>query len=119
MDNEGRACIGLNFWASWCVPCREEMPALERAYQLYQEQGLVVLGINQLYVDDLAAAQAFVTELQLTFLNVADESGQVSERLYRVVGLPTSVFITPDGEIAHVQIGQMTDRQIDSYSSYQ
>ncbi len=114
-DYAGKPVI-LNFWASWCAPCRDEMPALERAFQQYQEQGLVVLGINQLYIDDLEAAQAFVTELQLTFSNVADETGQVSERRYRVIGLPTSVFITPEGEIAHVQIGQMTDRQIDDYS---
>ena len=65
-DYAGQPVI-LNFWASWCVPCRDEMPALERAYQQYREQGLVVLGINQLYVDDLDAAQAFVRELQLTF----------------------------------------------------
>ncbi len=114
-DYVGQPVI-LNFWASWCVPCRDEMPALERAYQQYQDQGLVVLGINQLYIDDLEAAQAFVRELQLTFANAADETGQVSERQYQVVGLPTSVFITPNGEIAHVQIGQMTDTQIDNYS---
>lgn len=114
-DYAGQPVI-LNFWASWCVPCRDEMQALERAYQQYREQGLVVLGINQLYVDDLDAAQAFVRELQLTFANAADETGQVSERRYQVVGLPTSVFITPSGEITHVQIGQMTDTQIDNYS---
>lgn len=114
-DYVGQPVI-LNFWASWCVPCRDEMPALERAYQQYRDQGLVVLGINQLYIDDLEAAQAFVREIQLTFSNAADETGQVSERRYQVVGLPTSVFITPNGEIAHVQIGQMTDTQIDTYS---
>ena len=54
----------------------------------------------------------------LLFANAADETGQVSERRYQVVGLPTSVFITPSGEIAHVQIGQMTDTQIDNYSQW-
>lgn len=114
-DYAGQPVI-LNFWASWCVPCRDEMPALERIYQQYQEQGLIVLGVNQLYIDELQTAQAFATELQLTFPNVADETGEVSQQRYRVVGLPTSVFITPNGEIAHVQVGQLTKEQIITYS---
>lgn len=108
--------VVLNFWASWCVPCKDEMPALESAYLNYQDQGLIVLGINQLYIDDLEAAQGFVTDLHLTFPIIADKTGQVSEQKYGVIGLPTSVFIKPNGEIAHVQIGQMTDEQIDNFS---
>ena len=114
-DYAGRPVI-LNFWASWCVPCRTEMPALERVYQQYQEQGLVVLGINQLYIDNLQAAQDFVTELQLTFPNAVDETGKVSERDYSVLGLPTSVFITADGEITHTQVGQLKDEQLESFA---
>lgn len=106
----------LNFWASWCVPCKEEMPALQRAYEKYRDEGLVVLGVNQTYVDGLDEAREFVNELALTFPNVRDDSGNTSERLYRVMGLPTSVFITQDGEIAHKQIGQMTDEQIETFS---
>jgi len=107
----GRPVI-LNFWASWCVPCKEEMPALQRAYEEYRDEGLVVLGVNQTFVDDLDEAREFVNKLALTFPNVRDDSGNTSEGLYRVIGLPTSVLITPAGEIAHKQIGQMTDEQI-------
>ncbi len=113
-DYAGQPVI-LNFWASWCVPCRTEMPALQHAYEQYQEDGLVVLGVNQLFVDNLKAAQDFVAELELTFPNVVDESGHVSEQGYNVVGLPTSVFINAAGEIIHVQVGQMKEEQIDSF----
>jgi thiol-disulfide isomerase/thioredoxin len=111
----GRPVI-LNFWASWCVPCKEEMPALQRAYEKYRDAGLIVLGVNQTFVDDLETARGFVNELSLTFPNVRDDTGNTSEGLYQVMGLPTSVFITPDGQIVHKQIGQMTDEQIESFS---
>jgi thiol-disulfide isomerase/thioredoxin len=111
----GRPVI-LNFWASWCVPCKEEMPALQRAYEKYRDAGLIVLGVNQTFVDDLDTAREFVNELDLTFPNVRDDTGNTSEGLYQVMGLPTSVFITPDGQIVHKQIGQMTDGQVESFS---
>jgi len=106
----------LNFWASWCVPCREEMPALQKAYEVYQENDLVVLGINETYIDDLVAARDFVDELGLTFPNARDDTGQMSEQHYRIIGLPTSVFITPEGKVAYVQIGQMSQAQIETFS---
>ncbi len=105
----------VNFWATWCRPCRAEMPALQRVYEEQRETGLVVLGVNQTFVDNLDAARDFVTELALTFPNARDDSGNTS-KLYQVLGLPTSIFITAEGEIAHVQIGQMTDVQIATYS---
>ena len=114
-DYAGRPVI-LNFWASWCVPCREEMPALQRIYELYNPEDLVVLGVNQTFADDLETARAFVQELALTFPNVRDDDGDVSGSMYRVMGLPTSVFISENGEIVHVQIGQLTDEQIGRYS---
>jgi thiol-disulfide isomerase/thioredoxin len=112
-DYNGRPII-LNFWASWCAPCRAEMPALQRAYIENRENELVVLGINQTFVDDMVLAREFVKELALTFPSVRDDDGKISTELYRVIGLPTSVFITPEGEIAFVKIGQMTDGQIDT-----
>ncbi|GAB4262638.1 MAG: hypothetical protein Kow0080_00160 [Candidatus Promineifilaceae bacterium] len=115
-EYNGRPLI-LNFWASWCVPCREEMPALQRAYDEFSPNGLAILGINETYIDNLEAAQAFVTDLGLTFPSVRDEDGKTSDELYRIIGLPTSIFITPEGKVAHVQIGQMTEEQIQFYSS--
>ncbi|MAT96241.1 MAG: hypothetical protein CL608_03785 [Anaerolineaceae bacterium] len=107
----------LNFWASWCVPCREEMPALQRIYEQHSPDGLVVLGINQTFVDDLETARAFVADLGLTFPNARDDEDEVSSSLYGIMGLPTSVFVSANGEIAHVQVGQLTDEQIERYSA--
>ena len=114
-DYAGQPII-LNFWASWCVPCRTEMPALQSVYDTLQNEGLMVLGINQLYVDELEAAQDFVAELQLSFPNVRDEDGTVSEQQYQIIGLPTTYFISPNGDIEHIQIGQMSDTQIETLS---
>ena len=83
-DYAGQPVI-LNFWASWCVPCRNEMPALQRAYEEGQRAGLVVLGINETYIDSLEAAQAFYSELELTFSSVRDDSGITSEKDYQVM----------------------------------
>ena len=102
----------LNFWASWCVPCRREMPALQETAARYETEGLLLLGMNQTYLDDLAAARAFVEELGLTFPNTRDLSGSVGADAYQIVGLPTTVFVRRDGTVAHLQVGEMSLEQI-------
>lgn len=110
-EYRGRPVI-LNFWASWCAPCRREMPALQETAARYEEAGVLLLGMNQTYLDDLAAAHAFVEELGLTFPQTRDDNGSVGAGAYRVVGIPTTVFITPDGHVAHIQVGEMSLEQI-------
>ncbi len=94
----------LNLWASWCPPCRAEMPAIERIWQEFREQGLVVLAVNSTSQDTTTNAQAFVAENNLTFPIPLDIDGEVA-RLYRVNSLPTSFFIGADGIIHEVVIG--------------
>ena len=84
----------LNFWASWCVPCREEMPAMERLYQKYRNQGFVILGIN--LQDNKKNAVAFVKELRITFPVAFDPNGEVG-RLYGAWGLPATYLIDGNG----------------------
>jgi len=105
----------INFWASWCPPCRLEMPDLVRAYEAHKAEGFVVLGVNLTFQDSLPDVQAFVDEFQMTFPVLLDEQGDVTENLYRLRGLPLSVFVNPDGIIARVQIGAMTGEQIDQF----
>ena len=114
-DYAGRPFI-LNFWASWCVPCRAEMPALERVYVEHEAEGLGVLGVHQTAVDDVATAQAFVRELGLTFPSVRDGDGSVSSGLFGIRRLPVSIFVTAEGAIARTQIGQLSDDQIEAWS---
>lgn len=93
-DFRGRL-VFLNFWASWCVPCREEMPAMERLYQEFKEKGFVILAVN---IKDIRKdALAFVKELKLTYPVVFDPDGQVG-LLYGAWGLPATYLIGPKGE---------------------
>lgn len=94
----------LNLWASWCLPCRVEMPAIERVYQRHREDGLVVVGLNVTAQDSEAAARAFAQEFGLTFPIVLDRDGAISAR-YELMGLPSTYFIDRQGIIRQVIIG--------------
>lgn len=94
----------VNIWASWCPPCRAEMPAIERVYQDNKDNGFVVLAIDSTVQDTRANAQAFVAENALSFPILLDETGAAT-RQYRVQSLPTSFFIGADGVISEVVVG--------------
>jgi peroxiredoxin len=96
--------VVLNLWASWCPPCRAEMPALERTYQAYQDQGVIILGVNSTIQDDEGQAAAFVQEYNLSFPIPLDRAGTVSEQ-YDLNGLPTTFFIDRQGVIRAVMVG--------------
>jgi peroxiredoxin len=105
----------INFWASWCPPCRLEMPDLVRAYEAHQDDGFVILAINLTFQDSLQEAQRFADEFNMSFPVLLDETGEVTTALYRLYGLPTSVFVDRNGMISHIQIGPMTGAQIDEW----
>ena len=87
--------VFLNFWASWCIPCREEMPAMERLYQEFKDKNFVVLAVN--VKDRKQDAVNFVRELKLTYPIALDPEAEVG-RLYGAWGLPTTYLIGPKGE---------------------
>ncbi len=89
----------INFWASWCLPCRKEMPELVRSYETYKAQGFMILGLNLTYSDTLPDIQAFVMEFHMTFPVLLDKDGEVAEGLYHTPGVPTSIFVNRDGTI--------------------
>jgi len=82
--------VVLNYWASWCVPCREEMPNLERAWRAFRDRGVVVLGVN--VADDYDDAAVFLRKLAITYPNVFDPE-QIRLNAYGVAGLPTTFFV--------------------------
>jgi len=82
--------VVLNFWASWCIPCREEMPTLERIWQEFHHHRVVTLGIN--VSDDFDEAAVFLKRLRITYANVYDPE-QTRLQAYQVTGLPTTVFL--------------------------
>ena len=105
----------INFWASWCEPCRAEMPEIVRAYEAHKPDGLVVLAINMTFQDSLPEAQAFVKEFHMPFPVLLDDTGGVARDAYGVRVLPMSFFIDRKGIIVHRQIGAMNGKQIDTF----
>ncbi|MBZ0291534.1 MAG: TlpA family protein disulfide reductase [Anaerolineae bacterium] len=105
----------INFWATWCGPCREEMPLLRLTYETYKAEGFMVLAVNMTAQDTIEDVQAFVEEYNLPFPVLLDTDNGVTDGLYRVMGVPTSIFVTPDGKISDKHIGAMRGEQIAEY----
>jgi cytochrome c biogenesis protein CcmG/thiol:disulfide interchange protein DsbE len=98
--------VVVNFWASWCEPCRVEAELFETAWRAEQGQGITFIGVNR--QDTLEAAEAFLGEFGVSYPNGAD-TGSVWSRAFGVVGLPTTFFIDADGLIQSVVWGPITN----------
>ena len=96
--------VVINLWASWCPPCRAEMPAIQRVYEKTRGRGLEVLAVNTTFQDSERDAAGFVQELGLTFPVPLDRSGTVS-RQYQLRALPSTFFVDREGIIRKVIIG--------------
>ena len=96
--------VVVNFWASWCIPCREEAPLLRSATERYAAQNVAFLGI--VYQDSAASAQAFVDRYAVPYPSLLDPDGRTALD-YGVYGVPETFFIATDGTIRAKQIGQL------------
>ena len=111
-DYRGQPVI-VNFWATWCAPCRIEMPELQAAYERYQDAGLVILALDNDESPD-AVQSFFSDEMNLTFTPLLDDGADVAA-LYSVFNFPSTYFVNADGIITAVHHGPMLESQIDGY----
>jgi cytochrome c biogenesis protein CcmG/thiol:disulfide interchange protein DsbE len=112
-DFRGQPVI-MNLWATWCAPCRIEMPALQEAIERHQEQGLVILALNQGETADVAR-QYFYDEMGLTFTPLLDENSSVAATYSGMNVLPTTYFIDQEGIVSAIHRGPLTTGQIEGY----
>ncbi|MDE2093146.1 MAG: TlpA family protein disulfide reductase [Burkholderiales bacterium] len=102
-EQRGRVVM-INFWATWCGPCRQEMPHLNRLYQKYKASGFVLLGVN--VDDDTRNAAEVAAKLGVTFPVLLDTDKQVSRR-YDLATMPSTVLIDRDGKVRYVHRGYL------------
>ena len=96
--------VVLNFWATWCEPCKDEMPHFQQVYDRYSKtDGLNVIAVNMNETADKASA--FFSEYKLTFPSLIDVNQSVTVGKYGILGLPTTYFIDAKGIIRYVKIG--------------
>ncbi len=107
----GQAVV-LNFWASWCAPCRAEAPMLNNAARAYAPRGVRFVGVD--LQDSLEEARGFVARYGLSYPNVADSRGEASFK-YAVSGLPTTFFIGREGQVLRRWTGPLSEKQLAAF----
>lgn len=102
----------VNFWATWCKPCRTEMPEIVSAYRAHRGDGLEVLAVNLTDQESLKDVRKFVSEFDIPFSVLLDRKGTV-RRLYGLRGVPTSVFIDSAGIVRMINPGPVSKRALE------
>ena len=109
-DLRGQVVI-INFWASWCPPCREEAAYLEQTWRKYKDQGVVFIGVD--YADAEAEALAYIEEFDITYFNGPDLGTRISQA-YNIQGVPETFFVTKNGELREPHIGPLYPPTLDN-----
>ncbi|MFC1748383.1 peroxiredoxin family protein [Pseudomonadota bacterium] len=113
-DYKGKLVL-LNFWATWCFPCRQEMPDMETLWQRYKDQGLVVIGVSNDDKGKTKRVETFVNKINLSFPILLDSESVVSD-LYDVSGIPVSYLIGQDGNVLAQVMGVREWASPDSFA---
>lgn len=109
-DLRGQVVI-INFWASWCPPCREEAAYLEQTWRKYQDQGVVFIGVD--YLDTEKEALAYIEEFDITYLNGPDLGTKISEA-YNIQGVPETFYVAKNGELRGLKVGPLIPPELDN-----
>ncbi|MBB6713444.1 TlpA family protein disulfide reductase [Clostridium gasigenes] len=110
-DFKGKNVL-LNFWATWCPPCKAEMPDIEKLYQENKNSDLVILAVN--LGEDKQTVKSFIEKNKYNFDILLDSDQDVAIK-YNIVSIPTSFFIDKEGKIVSKKIGAMTLEEMKSY----
>lgn len=115
-DFRGKVVL-INFWGTWCEPCKEETPALEATYRRLKDEGLVILGVDQLNGErslnrDVDDVRRFVALYDVTYPILLDEQGAAGQA-YGIVPLPTSIFVDREGQVRYIRIGPLNGSDIE------
>ncbi|MGM9966918.1 thiol-disulfide oxidoreductase ResA [Rummeliibacillus sp. POC4] len=110
-DYKGQGVL-LNFWGTWCKPCKKEMPAINNQYKQFKNQGVQILGIN--IAQSNLEVSSYADKLGVEFPIAIDKTKSVM-RAYNVDPLPTTVLIDKDGKIVKIITGEMTETDIEKY----
>ncbi len=102
--------VMINFWASWCAPCRQEMPLLEEMYKKYAELGFVLLGVN--VEEDSSKARELLREVPVSFPILYDTENVVT-KLYKVVAMPSTVMVDRDGKMRYLHRGYLPGYELE------
>ena len=108
-DFKGQPVL-INLWATWCGPCRIEMPTIQSRFEEFRDEGFIVLAVS--FDEQRADVQAFRDEFELTFQTLLDPGAEV-QKLYRTRSYPTSFFVDRNGVIQAQHIGVMTEGNLD------
>jgi cytochrome c biogenesis protein CcmG/thiol:disulfide interchange protein DsbE len=107
-DLRGKVVI-VNFWASWCIPCHDEAPALQRVYERYKDRGVEMLGVA--YTDTDTNALAFIDKYDMTYPTGPDTGTRISDR-YNIIGVPETFVIDQQGNIAKFIMQPTTEAEL-------
>ena len=100
----------INFWASWCPPCREEAAYLEQTWRKYEGKGVVFIGVD--WVDTEKEALAYMDEFDLTYFNGPDIGTRIAQA-YNIQGVPETFYVAKNGELRGVHIGPLKSPELD------
>lgn len=101
--------VVLNFWATWCPPCREEMPDFQATYEKYKDRGVVFLGID--IAENRAEVESFIRDYGITYTILLDFSSEVAN-LYGINAIPTTYILDIDGTVLFSQVGALSADQL-------